>query len=140
MRGKIGDFERLFHMVKWCRKLKVVQAKVQSYEQFIAKESYYLVDVSAFYIGQIGELARTLSDEMKTTLEDIQWRQINDMRNQLIHNYGKRSKKIIWSVIIEDIPVLEKRCLDVLREYDSNVDEDIRQDLAEETGIVWEDK
>ena len=120
--------------------MKVVQAKVQSYEQFIAKESYYLVDVSAFYIGQIGELARTLSDEMKTTLEDIQWRQINDMRNQLIHNYGKRSKKIIWSVIIEDIPVLEKRCLDVLREYDSNVDEDIRQDLAEETGIVWEDK
>ena len=38
MRGKAGDLQRLFHIAKWCRKLGVVQAKVQTYEHFIAKE------------------------------------------------------------------------------------------------------
>ena len=135
MRGNSGDIERLFHIVKWCRKLGVVQEKIQTYEQFIAKENYYWVDVSAFYIGQIGELAGGLSDDMRTTISDIPWRQIKDMRNQLIHNYGKRRKETIWSVIVDDAPILAKRCLEVLRAENSNVDAELREELFEETGI-----
>ena len=135
MRGNSGDIERLFHIVKWCRKLGVVQEKIQTYEQFIAKENYYWVDVSAFYIGRIGELAGGLSDDMRTTISDIPWRQIKDMRNQLIHNYGKRRKETIWSVIVDDAPILAKRCLEVLRAENSNVDAELREELFEETGI-----
>ena len=136
MRGKAGDLERLFHIVKWCRKLDLIKIDIQTYEQFIAKKNYRWVDVSAFYIGQIGELAGGLSDEMRTTLADIPWRQIKDMRNQLIHNYGKRRKETIWSVIVDDAPILAKRCLEVLRAENSNVDAELREELAEETGIT----
>ena len=137
MRGKTGDIERLFHIVKWCRKLQIIREKIKTYEQFIAKENYQSVELSSFYIGQIGELSRNLSDDMKATLSDIPWRQINDMRNQLIHNYGKRNKEIIWSVIIEDAPILMNRCLEILREENSNVDAELNEDFAEETGIDW---
>ena len=139
MRGKAGDLERLFHIVKYCRKLRVVKDTVQTYERFIAGKNYEKVDVSAFYIGQIGELAGGLSDEMKTTLADIPWRQIKDMRNQLIHNYGKRRKDTIWGVITEDAPILAERCLEVLRAENSNVDAELRAELAEETGIIDEE-
>ena len=44
MRGKAGDLERLFHIVKWCRKLQVIYDEIQTYENFIAKENYQLVD------------------------------------------------------------------------------------------------
>lgn len=40
------------------------------------------------------------------TLADISWRQIKDMRNQLINNYGKRRKETIWGVITEDAPMI----------------------------------
>ena len=136
MRGKAGDLERLFHIVKWCRKLDLIKIDIQTYEQFIAKKNYRWVDVSAFYIGQIGELAGGLSDEMRATLADIPWRQIKDMRNQLIHNYGKRRKETIWSVIVDDAPILAERCLEVLRAENSNVDAELREELAEETGIT----
>ena len=139
MRGRAGDLERLFHIVSYCRKLRVVKDYVQTYERFIADENYEKVDVSAFYIGQIGELARGLSDEMKTTLADIPWRQINDMRNKLIHHYGERSREIIWNVITIDAPILAERCLEVLRAENSNVDAELRAELAEETGIIDED-
>ena len=81
--------------------------------------------MSAFYIGQLGELARTLSDEMKARLPDIPWRQINDMRNKLIHHYGKRDPEMIWQVVTEDSKILAERCLEVLN--------------AEETDIVFDD-
>ena len=139
MRGKEADLQRLFHIVKWCRKLKVIRDDVQTYEKFIAKENYERIDVSAFYIGQIGELAGGLSDEMRATLADIPWRQIKDMRNQLIHNYGKRRKETIWGVIAEDAPILAERCLEVLRSENSNVDAELREELFEETGIIDKD-
>ena len=115
MRGKQPDLHRLFHMVEYCRKLQAVGEDAQTYENFIAEENYRLIDVSAFYIGQLGELARGLSDEMKARLSDIPWKQINDMRNKLIHHYGKRAPEIIWIVVTKDSAALAGRCLEVLR-------------------------
>lgn len=115
MRGKQADLHRLFHMVEYCRKLQAVGEDAQTYENFIVDENYRLVDVSAFYIGQLGELTRGLSDEMKTRLSDIPWKQINDMRNKLIHHYGERDTKLIWGVVTEDSSILAERCLEVLR-------------------------
>ena len=140
MRGKAGDLSRLFHIVKWCRKLGRIHASIQTYEEFIAKKNYEKVDLSAFYIGQIGELVRNLSDDMKTTLADIPWRQINAMRNILVHNYGKSRKETIWNVIAKDAPALAERCLEVLRAENSNVDAELREELEEETGIIFEEQ
>lgn len=132
MRGKTADLQRLFHTVKYCRKLQLIRDDIQTYENFIAKGNYRWIDVSSFYIGQIGELARELSDEMKQTLSDIPWKQINDMRNKLIHHYGKRDTEMIWQVVAEDAPVLAERCLEILRAEDENVDADLNEELAEE--------
>ncbi len=138
MRGKQADLQRLFHMVKWCRKLKLIVDEVQTYENFISKKNYRLLDVSAFYIGQLGELARTMSAEMKATLSDIPWRQINAMRNILIHNYYDCNPEIVWEVITKHTPAVAERCLEILRAENPDVDAEINADLAEETGIDWE--
>ena len=52
MRGKAGDLDRLFHIVKWCCRLDLVRSKVQTYEEFISPKNFMPVDVSAFYIGR----------------------------------------------------------------------------------------
>ena len=135
MRGRQADLQRLFHIVKWCRKLEVIGSDVQTYENFIARKNYRLVDVSAFYIGQIGEHVRNMSDEMKSELPDIPWRQIISMRNILVHDYYDCDPKIIWEVITKHAPNLSERCLEVLRAENSNVDAELREDLEEETDI-----
>lgn len=134
MRGRQADLQRLFHMVKYCRKLQALGEDLQTYENFIDKKNYRLLDVTSFYIGQLGELARTLSEEMKDLLADIPWRQINDMRNKLIHHYGDRDPKIIWDVVTKDAPILAEKCLEVLRTENSNIDAEINAELIEETG------
>ena len=138
MRGKEADLQRLFHIVRWCKKLQFIHDDARTYEDFIAKKNHRLVELSVFYIGQIGEHARNLSEEMRTTLSDVQWKQIIAMRNKLIHNYDEIRTNIVWIVITEDAPILAERCLEVLRAENSNIDEEIREYLAEETGIILE--
>ena len=135
MRGRQADLQRLFHIAKWCRKLQIVGDEAQTYERFIAKENYRLVELSAFYIGQIGEHVRNLSDDMKSELSDIPWRQIRDMRNRLIHNYDEIRTDMVWGVITDDAAILAERCLEVLRAENSNVDAELHEELAEE-GVI----
>ena len=135
MRGRTADLQRLFHIVKWCRKLEVVGSEAQTYEKFITRKNYRLVELSAFYIGQIGEHVRNLSDDMKAELSDIPWRDINGMRNKLIHDYDKVRTDLIWQVITNGAPVLAQRCLEVLRAENKNVDAELREELAEEADI-----
>ena len=101
------DCQRLIHIVEYCEKLIAVGVSMKNqYENFIAKENYEKVDVSSFYIGQIGELTHGLTDTFKAEHPDIPWRQIVDMRNTLIHRYGTRDTKIIWDVVAKDVPML----------------------------------
>ena len=136
MRNKENDYQRLFHIVKYCEKLKAIKLSMNSnYDTFSAKCNYEKVDVSSFYIGQIGELTHGLTDELKNSYTDIPWKQINDMRNVLVHHYGERSVKIIWDVIERDIPILENKCRSILKMRNRNVDSEIKNELIEETNI-----
>ena len=120
-------------------KLQGIQNEVQTYEQFIAKKNIRLVELSAFYIGQIGEHARNLSDDMRETLADVPWKKIIAMRNRMIHDYDEIRKDMVWGVIIKDATILAERCLEVLRAENSNVDIELREELFEETGIIDRD-
>ena len=130
------DCQRLIHIVEYCEKLIAVGVSMKNqYENFIAKENYEKIDVSSFYIGQIGELTHGLTDTFKAEHPDIPWRQIVDMRNTLIHRYGTRDTKIIWDVVAKDIPVLNQKCRELLKSVYPGIDDDIKRELAEETNL-----
>ena len=131
------DYQRLLHIVKYCEKLTAIHARMHNgYESFIEKENYEKIDVSSFYIGQIGELSHGLSDTFKGQHTEIPWKQIVDMRNTLIHRYGTRNTRIIWDVIADDIPVLNQKCRALLKMQNPNAEEEIKKDLEQETNIL----
>lgn len=106
------------------------------YEVFVAKENYEKIDVSSFYIGQIGELTHGLTDTFKNEHPDIPWKQIVDMRNTLVHRYGTRNTKIIWDVIVKDIPLLAEQCQAILTQANPDIANEIKAELREETNIL----
>ena len=61
---------------------------------------------AVFYIAQIGELSAHFSEEFKEAHNEIPWREMNGMRNILIHEYHAASPETIWETVTEDIPVL----------------------------------
>ena len=131
------DYQRLIHLIKYCEKLKAVGRSMNGeYDAFVAKENYEKIDVSSFYIGQIGELTHGLTDTFKNEHPDIPWNQIVDMRNTLVHRYGTRNTKIIWDVIVKDIPLLAEQCQAILTQANPDIANEIKAELREETNIL----
>lgn len=61
-----------------------------------------------YEIIMIGEAATKISIETKNNNSDINWREISDMRNFLIHEYYEISNNTIWETVNKDIPKLKE--------------------------------
>ena len=54
----------------------------------------------------IGEAVGKLPDEIKLRHSEVEWQDIKDFRNLLIHEYFGVDIEIVWKVIQDDLPVL----------------------------------
>ena len=56
----------------------------------------------------LGEAAAAFSDSFREQHPDIPWSKIIGMRNVLIHNYFGIDLDIVWSVVEDDLPDLQR--------------------------------
>jgi uncharacterized protein with HEPN domain len=54
----------------------------------------------------IGEATTRLSAEFKELHKEIDWREIKDMRNHLVHHYDTIIIERVWETVQHDIPEL----------------------------------
>jgi len=45
------------------------------------------INATAFVLGQIGELAKQVSEELQTANPQIEWRGMRGLRNRIVHDY-----------------------------------------------------
>lgn len=60
----------------------------------------------------IGEAIGKIPDELKQLRPDVEWQDIKDFRNLLIHEYFGIDLEIVWKIIQDDLPSL----IDAIRE------------------------
>ena len=70
----------------------------------------------------IGEAVSKLSDAFKEKYSFVEWHKIAGMRNHLIHEYHKVNYNILWEVLNDEIPVLEKQIEKVLEKEKIDLD------------------
>ena len=69
----------------------------------------------------IGEAASKCSNEFKNKYPDIPWRQMQDARNRMIHDYMGVMVEIIWGICKEDLIDLKTKLINYF-EADLNQD------------------
>ena len=79
-----------------------------SYETFLADRKTQ--DAVIRNLEIIGEAAKTLPDELKAKMPEIEWHKIVALRNILTHEYFGVNLKIIWDVIQNKLTELEASC------------------------------
>jgi uncharacterized protein with HEPN domain len=75
-----------------------------SFEVFTENSLYRKAIIMS--IINIGELARRLPEDFKSTYSEIPWRRIIGMRDVAAHGYHIIDDKIVWNVVAEAIPDL----------------------------------
>ena len=100
MRSSTGDKIRLQHIYD---AILEIESYVQesSYDSFQNNSMMQFACVKQLEI--IGEAANHLTLHFKKLYPEIQWREIIDLRNLLIHEYFGIDNKIVWDKIKTDL-------------------------------------
>ena len=84
-----------------------------SFEKFCNDRKTYSAVIREFEI--IGEAVGRLTDELQREYPDVEWQDIKDFRNLLIHEYFGVDLEIVWKIIQDDLPVLLNAVREILR-------------------------
>ncbi len=115
MKGKIGDKQRLAHILESIEEL-VSYTSGSTLDRFLQNSMMRFASVKQIEI--IGEAANYISDETKEKFSEIQWRQITGLRHILVHEYFGIDSRLIWQIIVDDIPALKIKIKEVLISMD----------------------
>lgn len=81
-----------------------------SFQEFCNDRKTYSAVIREFEI--IGEATGKLPNKLKQMYPNVEWQDIKDFRNLLIHEYFGIDLEIVWKVIKDDLPLL----INVVRE------------------------
>jgi uncharacterized protein with HEPN domain len=83
-------------------------------KSFVADEKTFDAVIRNFEI--IGEAANKMDKKIKEKYPGIPWRDMVDFRNRISHEYFGLSTEIVWKIIKDELPELEKK----IKEIQSN--------------------
>ena len=83
-----------------------------SFDEFKSDSKTY--DAVIRNLEIIGEAVKKIPENIRTKYPSIEWRRIAGLRDILIHEYFGVDAEIVWDVIKNKVPVLEKQVRDIL--------------------------
>jgi uncharacterized protein with HEPN domain len=115
MRGKIGDKERLNHILDCITEIDTA-VKGVSEEGFINNHVLRIAVVK--WLEIIGEAANFISDELKEKHPGIEWKKITGLRNIVVHEYFGINYDIIWLIVETELEKLKKTVISLLKDVE----------------------
>jgi uncharacterized protein with HEPN domain len=104
--------EYLRHIQDECLFIISVSQELK-YDDFIANETLKRAVVRSLEI--IGEATKKIPADFKVKWSSIEWKNMAGMRDRLIHDYIGVNYSIVWDVIVNKIPNLNKQISESLR-------------------------
>jgi len=68
----------------------------------------------------IGEAANNLDKSFRGQYAEIPWRKIIDFRNIVVHDYADIDIEIVWNIVHNDLPMLQKQINQILNKNSDN--------------------
>lgn len=124
MKLKDSDAQILQHIVNYCNQIKATIDLFGDDEKIFLQNFIYRNAVS-MPVLQIGELVNHLSTDFTAEYNQIAWREIVGMRNHFAHGYQIMNFSEVWNTAINDVPMLNSFCKNILRENNFFIPEQV---------------
>lgn len=102
----MSEKDALVYVEHMLDSIQRIDEYVESKEQFY--DSHLVQDAVIRNLQVMAESSQRLSDEIKKSHTEIPWKNISGFRNILVHDYLGVDLDMIWSVVEQELPGLEK--------------------------------
>jgi len=115
MRNKAGDKIRLQHILD-------AMDEIESYlsdrdiKGFMKNSMMRFACIKQLEI--IGEASNHITPETKEKFSSVEWGQIIGMRNVFVHEYFGVDTKLVWEIIINDLPELKEKVIGIINKIE----------------------
>ena len=116
MREAIKDIDRLRH-IEECIEHINDYLNGKSFEDMKADMMCYHAVV--YNIMIIGEAANLLTKDFRDRHSAVPWRDIDDMRNALVHGYITTNPQLVWETYTNDLPLLREQIIQYIDELNN---------------------
>lgn len=111
MKLKRDDFVYVCHIIEAIESIQSFVKNI-SYNEFKDNDMMLSAVIRKFEI--VGEATNNISENIRKKYTEIEWRDLKDFRNHLIHQYFGVDIETVWNTINENIEPLKEKLI-VLR-------------------------
>jgi uncharacterized protein with HEPN domain len=101
---RLSQVEFLQHILDECLYL-IRESQDNDVEEFLKNERLMRAICRSLEI--IGEASAKIDPDIKAKYPLVSWREMNDIRNKIIHHYFGVDYDIVWDTVKTDIPQLK---------------------------------
>ena len=98
---KYSNLQRVLHMLDAFKRIAKVTTG-ENVESFGANEDK--CDIVERQISKIGEAAHAIDREFQAAHPEINWRELVDYHNFIVHEYNDVNYVLIWNSVVNDVP------------------------------------
>jgi uncharacterized protein with HEPN domain len=110
-----NDLMYLLDILEYIGKIWNYTKDATSVESLYEMNDQLNLNAALNLLANIGESVPKISDELKEEYADIEWQQIKDLRNRIVHNYVGINLSIVYEVITQDLKELKAKLEAIVR-------------------------
>ncbi|MTF38320.1 DUF86 domain-containing protein [Cyanobacterium aponinum] len=103
-------------------RIKDIQEYIEKIEKYVVrgeKEFYENELIQTWIIHNlqiIGEASRATSERFKAKYPQLDWQDMADFRNLIVHEYFRVDLGVVWEIVENELPKLKQQINNILRD------------------------
>jgi uncharacterized protein with HEPN domain len=110
-----NDLMYLLNILEYVGKIQRYTEKINSPEELYELNEQLNFNASINLLVNIGENVSKISDELKMEYTEIEWQQIKNFRNKIVHDYAAIDLILTYNIIKNDLKMLQSKIEKIIK-------------------------
>ena len=125
--NKKNDLLYLLNILEYIGKIWKYTEEINDVEELFELNEQMNLNASLTLLANIGENVSKISENTKQEYPSIEWKQIKNFRNRIVHDYVGIDLAIIYEIITKDLLALKPEIEIIIKENIKNKTFDIKE-------------